>query len=271
MSNASRTNLAEEYGSQYLHGLNPFGAVSNVAGFFKALKDPPQSNAAKSGKDNLAPSVGAYRTVSRLKSQAYEQDRKYKGHATHNYLAELLGGMFTSGTIPTVGGAAIGAYLTRGALMDKSLPVKDRLMGALKGAGVGIGVTTVANLLGLIGSTITDRRTEMEQVEHDKRRHVEDWLIPGFGFYNKGKRLGRSEGDYDEHPELHDKMKKEIEDEKPTSKASKWLKALALVAGTGMTAYGLYKLPSYLKGRADTAGKLLSGNMEIPRLGGKNE
>lgn len=245
-----RTNIAQEFGSQYLQGLNPIGWVSNASGFVKALIDPPSDNAAKSGTDNLMPSVGAYRMVNRAKSQAYAQDKKYNGKAKKNYLSELLG-TFTSGTVPTIAGAAIGAYLSRDQLLNSSLSTKDRLMGVMKGTGIGIGLATAGNLLGLLGSTITKRRTEKEQVEHDKRVHLEDWVIPGFGMYNKGKRLGRSEGDYEEHPERHEKIKKELDSKKDDSTSAKALKALALIAGAGLTGYGLYKLPSVFSGQAN--------------------
>lgn len=257
-----RSNLAGEFGSQYLQGLNPIGWVSNASGFVKALIDPPSNNAAKSGRDNLMPSVGAYRMVNRAKSQAYAQDAKYHGQARKNYLSELLG-TFTSGATPTIAGAAIGAYLTRDRLGDSSLSTKERLMGVLKGTGVGVGVATVSNLLGLLGSTITKRRTEKEQVEHDRRLHLEDWVVPGIGMYNKGKRLGRSEGDFEEHPELHAKMQEELDGKKSDSTSSKALRALALLAGAGLTGYGIYKLPSVFSSQADAVKKLAKG--ELPK------
>lgn len=245
-SDSARTTPAQEYATQYLHGLNPFGIVANISGIIKAIKDPPQQNAAKSSKDNLMPSVGSYRMVSRIKSQAYEQDKKHHGHAKDNYLSELLGS-FTSGATPTIIGGGIGAYLSRDKLFDESLPWSDRLVGTGKGVGIGIALATIANLSGMIGSAITKRRTEKEQVLHDARRHWEDWIVPGPGMYNKGKRLGRSEGDYEEHPELHEKIKEELsEKEKKESPAKKALKAIAMVAGIGMAGYGLYKLPSVL-------------------------
>jgi len=241
-----RTTPAQEYATQYLHGINPFGVVSNISGIIKAIKDPPQENAAKSSKDNLMPSVGAYRMVSRIKSQAYKQDKKHHGHAMDNYLSELLGS-FTSGVAPTVLGAAIGGYMDRDRLTNDSLPWKERLLGIGKGVGIGLAATTIANLLGMLGSAITKRRTEKEQIEHDARRRWENWIIPGPGMYNKGKRLGRSEGDYEEHPEEHEKMKKDLEAKNKNQSTSKAvLKALAMLAGIGMTGYGLYKMPELL-------------------------
>jgi len=246
LSDLTRTTPAQEYAAQYLQGLNPLGIASNISGIIKAIKDPPQENAAKDSKDNLMPSVGAYRMVSRIKSHAYEQDRKHNGHAKHNYLSELLGS-FTSGATPTIIGGLAGAYLTRDKLLNGNLDLKDRLMGTGKGAALGIVAATAANLLGMLGSAITKRRTEKEQIEHDARRRIEEWVIPGLAMYNKGKRLGRSEGDYEEHPEKHEKIKKELA-EKLNNESSKmkWLKALALVAGVGMTGYGLYKLPKMM-------------------------
>lgn len=250
-SDSVRTTPAQEYATQYLHGMNPFGVFANISGIVKAIKDPPQENAAKDGADNLMPSVGSYRMVSRIKSQAYAQDKKHKGHATDNYLSELLG-TFTSGATPTIIGGLVGAYLTKGKLMDSSSPWKERLAGVGGGAGIGVAVATAANLVGLIGSTISKRRTEMQQVDHDKRRRWEEWFVPGIAMYNKGKRLGRSEGDYDEHPETHSKIKAELADRrKNESDSMKWLKALALLAGIGMTGYGIYKLPKVLAERKD--------------------
>lgn len=243
-----RTNPTTEYASSYLHGLNPFGIVANVSGFIKALKDPPHENAGKNGGDNIMPSVGIYRTVSRLKSHAYRQDEKHHGKAKDNYLAELLGS-FTSGATPTIAGAALGAYMTKDKLMDSGLQTKDRLMGMAKGVGAGLAVATGANLIALLASAITKRRTENEQVEHDKRWHWEDWLIPGTGMYNKGKRLGRSEGDYEEHPEGH--ANKLTGMDRDNDKLNPYLKALAIIAGLGMAGYGMYKLPSVVKARVN--------------------
>ena len=251
-----RTTPAQEYAVQYLHGLNPFGIAANISGIVKAIKDPPQENAAKDGKDNLMPSVGSYRMVSRIKSQAYAQDAKYNGHAKDNYLSELLGG-FTSGATPTILGGAIGAYLTRDRLMNGDLPWKDRLLGLGKGVGIGVAVATASNLLGMLGSAITKRRTEQEQVKYDSRRHWEDWIIPGPAMYNKGKRLGRSEGDYEEHPEKHDKIKKDLSEKRnKDSTAMKVLKAVAIIAGLGMAGYGVYKLPKVLKAQGDEVKRL---------------
>lgn len=255
-----RTTPAQEYAVQYLHGLNPFGIASNISGIIKAIKDPPQENAAKKGKDNLMPSVGAYRMVSRIKSQAYAQDAKHNGHAKNNYLSELLGS-WTSGAIPTILGGAIGAYLTKDKLFNDKLKATDRMMGTLKGVGLGLTVSTLANLAGLIGSTITRRRTEKEQIKHDARRHWEEWLIPGIAMYNKGKRLGRSEGDYEEHPEEH-QIETGGDKKDKKDKTKKFLKALALIAGIGMTGYGIYKIPSAVKGEVSRVKELtdLSGD-----------
>lgn len=245
----SRTTPAQEYATQYLHGLNPFGIAANISGIIKAIKDPPQENAAKSSKDNLMPSVGSYRMVSRIKSQAYAQDAKHHGHAKDNYLSELLGS-FTSGATPTILGGLAGAYLTRDKLMNSNLPFSDRILGTGKGVGIGIAIATAANLIGMLGSTITKRRSEMEQVKHDARRHWEDWLIPGPAMYNKGKRLGRSEGDYEEHPEKHKKIEEDLKQQKNSeTPLKKVLKAVAMVAGIGMAGYGLYKIPSIIKSR----------------------
>ena len=256
-SDSARTTPAQEYATQYLHGLNPFGIAANISGIIKALRDPPQENAAKSGKDNLMPSVGSYRMVSRIKSQAYAQDAKYGGHAKDNYLSELLGS-FTSGATPTIIGGGIGAYLSQDKLMNENLPWTERLVGTGKGVGIGIAIATIANLAGMLGSAITKRRTEKEQVKHDKRRRWLNWLIPGPAMYNKGKRLGRSEGDYEEHPEEHAKIKQEIAaTENQSTPAMKALKAIAMVAGIGMLGYGIYKIPSVLQKQEDQLKKLV--------------
>ena len=187
--------------------------------------------------------------VSRIKSQAYAQDAKHHGHAKDNYLSELLGS-FTSGATPTILGGLAGAYLTRDKLMNSNLPFSDRILGTGKGVGIGIAIATAANLIGMLGSIITKRRSEMEQVKHDARRHWEDWLIPGPAMYNKGKRLGRSEGDYEEHPETHKKIEEDLKQQKNSeTPLKKVLKAVAMVAGIGMAGYGLYKIPSIIKSR----------------------
>ena len=147
----------------------------------------------------------------------------------------------------------MGAYLSRDDLTNGNLPWIDRGMGIGKGVAAGAAIATIANLAGLIGSTITKRRTEKEQVAHDARRHWEDWIIPGPAMYNKGKRLGRSEGDYEEHPETHDQIEKDManKSEKPST-AKLLLKSLAILAGVGMAGYGLYKIPSVLRKQRDS-------------------
>lgn len=77
---------------------------------------------------------------------------------------------------------------------------------------------------GLVGSAITDHRSLEEQVEHDKDVHFwKNLLIPGYGAYNQGKRLGvsrdlmdtkknKSDDDEDDENKKNKKNKTDKED-----------------------------------------------------------
>ncbi len=65
---------------------------------------------------------------------------------------------------------------------------------------------------GWIGSAITDHRDLEDQIEHDKKvRFWKNFLIPGYGAYNQGKRFGVSR-------ELLDKKKNKSEKDDESDK-----------------------------------------------------
>ena len=64
----------------------------------------------------------------------------------------------------------------------------------VSGAGVGAGIGAIAghgaNALGMLIAALVARRKRREQVAHDSKTHLENF-IPGVAAYNYTKRLGR--------------------------------------------------------------------------------
>lgn len=64
----------------------------------------------------------------------------------------------------------------------------------VSGAGVGAGIGAIAghgaNALGMLIAALVARRKRKEQVAHDSKTHLENF-IPGIASYNYTKRLGR--------------------------------------------------------------------------------
>lgn len=95
-------------------------------------------------------------------------------HRNHETLGALAG---------LAAGAATGAALPP----PSSGMLKD--VGAVGRAKLGAGAVGVANLIGMIAAAITRRRTLKEQMEHDEKSVLWDY-IPGVAAYNQTKRIG---------------------------------------------------------------------------------
>lgn len=196
---AAESTPAKEVLLGAVPGMIPYiGPGASTVGSLKALLEDVDDEAKphKGVSKNLIPGVANYRLAKRLKGQAIRQDRKHKGNAVNNLLGERIG-PFT---------AILGATLA-GGLTGKGIEALTKNTGARytsKGMLIGAGAGTLSSIIGGIIAGIKRRRTAKEQVEHDKKLRLSNYLVPGVAEYNSYKRLGRSQGDIDENKKKKD-------------------------------------------------------------------
>ena len=136
---------------------------------------------------NIVPGVASYRLANRLKTQAVRQDRKHGGKAGDNIIGETFGSPISTGLATMLGAAIGGGYKYHKSKGNEEETAKGALVGGLGG----LGLSAAAHIAAMISAAARKRRSEEEQVEHDSKLHVEDYLVPGMSTYNKYKRIGR--------------------------------------------------------------------------------
>ena len=155
--------------------------VGYIAGLLDASKhdDKDIKEMNKSLGLSFIPGVGSYRIAKKRYNNAVKNNADT---ATANIVGERWGGL-TSTLIGALAGAGIGIGAER--IITGKTPSDDSFVGgALVGASAPV---LAAAALALINR----RRTKAEQKEHDQSSNISNWLIPGMATYNKFKRMGR--------------------------------------------------------------------------------
>ena len=136
--------------------------------------------------------------IEAIKKSKKDGDSRPMRHAISEHLGQgtsALAAMLLGGTT----GALVGVPKSIGS----DDPVSDRILGGLLGVAAGGFSSLGLDIIGKISAAIRRRRTAKEQIEHDKKSVILNYLVPGFATYNHHKRLGRSQGDIEENDVNH--------------------------------------------------------------------
>lgn len=174
------------FGYGHIPLLGSFLTLPGVAtGLLSGAYTPEeQIGAAGAGLTNLIPSVGSHRMMRRLLTASQET----QAPAESSGLASEVVGPITSSLLAAGLGAALGGLTSRSRRKGEAM---------MTGAGIGSTAGAAANLLGLLASALTKRRSREEMEKYDRSPQLLNWLVPGMGTYNLAKRLGYSKK-YDE-------------------------------------------------------------------------
>lgn len=200
---ATASTPTTEFFGQVLTRATPVAGAAPFAHLAGLLTEPDNKNT--EAWQSLIPLVADYRTGHRIRSQVETQNKRFGGKGTANAVSEYVGKPLSILT-PTALGAIIGA------LARKNASKRDVINGSVIGAATGAAGGMLARLAGDITAAVNKRRTAEEQAKHDKKIHLENYLIPGMADYNFSKRIGRSQGDRDESS--NNKSKKNKNDKK---------------------------------------------------------
>ena len=128
----------------------------------------------------------------KVKHQLLRQRVLHGVDGSRHLTSENWGGV-TSSLLAALAGAGVGAAVNS----------SDRVGGAVGGGALGGMAGLTALVVARMLAAIRRRRTEREQVSHDARSVIPDYVVPGVADYNYFKRLGRANGDFDKEVEKY--------------------------------------------------------------------